>query len=180
MASKPPSVNIIAADESYHRLVQEALDQVTASPPRWQAAAAQLVLDFPLTWAMTRMTDMNSVERAKTVVVTQGSHPAYLDMLASHHVSGVVEVGDMRMLVAGIYAAASSLKTYQWRSGLTYMELRVTRLLLQGLDTAASADHLRVAQKTVNAHVSNILSKLGLESRTQYLAALVAHHPAVP
>ncbi len=178
MTRKSPSVNIIAADESYHRLVQEALDQIAASPPKWQANAAQLVLDFPLTWAMTRMTDMNSVERARTLVVTQGTHPAYLDMLASYHVSGVVEMSDMRMLVAGIYAASSSLKTYQWKSGLTYMELRVTRLLLQGLDTATSAERLRVAQKTVNAHVSNILSKLGFDSRTQYVAALVAHHPA--
>lgn len=178
MTRKSPSVNIISADESYHRLVQEALDQIEASSPKWlNDHAALLVLDFPLTWAMVRLTEMNSLDRARTLVVTQGTHAAYLDLLASFHVSGVVGTNDMRMLVTGIYAAASALKTYQWKSGLTYMELRVTRMLLQGLDTPSSAERLRVSQKTVNAHVSNILSKLGLDSRTQYVAALIGHNP---
>jgi len=35
------------------------------------------------------------------------------------------------------------------------------------------ADRLRITSKTVNAHVSNILNKLGHESRSQYIAALL-------
>lgn len=178
MARRVPVVNIIAANESYHRLVRDALEQIEVVPARSSHAySAHLLLDFPLTWAVHRLSDMNSLDRGKTLVVTQGTHNAYLDLLASFHVSGVVDPHDLRAIVSGIYAAASSLKTYQWRSGLTYMELRVTRLLVQGADTQASAALLRVSDKTVNAHISNILAKLDLESRTQYLAALLGHNP---
>lgn len=183
MKHKTPMVNVIAAHESYLRLVQPALEQIGADLTRTSGGStAHLVLDFPMTWAIGKLSEMNSLDRARTLVVTQGSHLAYLDLLASFHVSGVVGPGDLRILVAGIYAAASALKTHQWKSGLTYMELRVSRLLLQGRDTAGSAASLRVSQKTINAHISNILGKLGLDSRTQYVAALIGHgtdEPAV-
>lgn len=178
MKRRIPFVNIIAADESYHKLVQHALDHIEAETSAMtNLNTAHLLLDFPMTWAIGKLTEMNSQDRARTLVVTQGTHSAYMDLMASFHVSGVVGPNDLRALIAGIYAAASSLKTYQWRSGLTYMELRVTRLILQGLDTPSSAETLRISQKTINAHISNILSKLGLDSRTQYIAALVRHHP---
>ena len=48
--------------------------------------------------------------------------------------------------------------------------------VVQGYDTASAAESLRVTQKTVNAHVSNILTKLGLDTRAQYVATLIAHH----
>lgn len=177
MTRRVPLVNIIAADENYHRLVQHVLDQIEAEIAKVpNQFTAHLLLDFPMTWALGKLSDMNSLDRARTLVVTQGTHPAYLDLIASFHVSGVAGTEDPRAIVAGIYAAASSLKTYHWRSGLTYMELRVTRLLLLGHDTAASAEQLRISQKTVNAHVSNILAKLGLESRTQFIATLVGLH----
>lgn len=51
-------------------------------------------------------------------------------------------------------------------------------MLLQGLDTSSVATKLKVTPKTVNAHVSNALSKLGFESRAQYIAALLAYHAA--
>lgn len=176
MKHRVPVVNVIAAHESYLRLIRPALEQVEAELTRSPGPfTAHLVLDFPMTWAIGQLSEMNSLDRARTLVVTQGSHAAYLDLVASFHVSGVVGTADLRTLVAGIYAAASALKTYQWRSGLTYMELRVTRLLLLGHDTAGSAANLRVSQKTINAHISNILNKLDLDSRTQYLAALIGH-----
>jgi DNA-binding CsgD family transcriptional regulator len=72
-------------------------------------------------------------------------------------VSGVVCSTDEPALLSGVYAAATAQRTYQWRSGLTYMELRVTRALLRGLDTRGIATSLSISAKTVNAHVSNIL-----------------------
>ncbi|MDT3682437.1 MAG: helix-turn-helix transcriptional regulator [Truepera sp.] len=177
MARKAPVINVIAADLSYHRLIQHALEHIEASASEQPGPySAHLLLDFPMAWAIGRLTEMNSLDRAKTLIVTQGTHDAYRDLLASFHISGVVGTSDLRAIVAGIYAAASSLKTYQWKSGLTYMELRVTRLLLQGLDTSSAAETLRVSQKTINAHVSNILNKLGIESRAQYIAALLGHN----
>ncbi len=176
--TKETGIRIITADESFTTLVRPVVDKVDTSAQHWtNGNYAHVLLDFPLTWAIGQLTLMNSVERARTVVATQATHVAYHDMLASFHVSSVVVNHDANGLITGIYAAASALKTYQWKSGLTYMELRVTRLLVQGFDTARAAAELRVTQKTINAHVSNILTKLGYETRAQYVAALISHHP---
>lgn len=135
---------------------------------------AEIILDYPLTWAFGQLEQMNSIERARTLVVTQAVHPAYLDSLASYHVSSVVVSTDRNGLLSGVYSAAASQRSYHWRSGLTYMELRVTRLLIRGKETKEIAEDLQVSYKTVNAHVSNILCKLGLASRAQFLAVLIS------
>jgi NarL family two-component system response regulator LiaR len=55
---------------------------------------------------------------------------------------------------------------------LTEREMEVLRLIAQGFANKQIADHLVITEMTVRAHVSNILSKLHLASRTQ--AALFA------
>jgi DNA-binding NarL/FixJ family response regulator len=55
---------------------------------------------------------------------------------------------------------------------LTEREVDVLRLLAQGLTNKEIAAGLHIGEKTVKTHVSNILNKLGLLSRTQ--AALYA------
>jgi len=55
---------------------------------------------------------------------------------------------------------------------LTERETDVLRLLAQGQANKQIARRLSIAEKTVKVHVSNILSKLGVQSRTQ--AALYA------
>jgi NarL family two-component system response regulator LiaR len=55
---------------------------------------------------------------------------------------------------------------------LTERETDVLRLLAQGQANKQIARSLHIAEKTVKVHVSNILSKLGVQSRTQ--AALYA------
>ncbi len=55
---------------------------------------------------------------------------------------------------------------------LTPRELEVLRLLAEGLANKEIARELSIGEKTVKTHVSNILSKLGVLSRTQ--AALQA------
>lgn len=50
---------------------------------------------------------------------------------------------------------------------LTQRELEVLRLLAQGLANKEIARDLGIGEKTVKTHVSNILSKLGVLSRTQ-------------
>jgi two-component system, NarL family, response regulator LiaR len=55
---------------------------------------------------------------------------------------------------------------------LTPREVEVLRLIAQGYDNQAIADTLVISETTVRTHVSNILSKLHLASRTQ--AALYA------
>ncbi len=55
---------------------------------------------------------------------------------------------------------------------LTEREVEVLRLVARGLNNQMIADHLIISEATVRTHVSNILSKLHLASRTQ--AALYA------
>jgi len=50
---------------------------------------------------------------------------------------------------------------------LTQRETEVLRLLAQGLANKEIAQELGIGEKTVKTHVSNILSKLGVLSRTQ-------------
>lgn len=50
---------------------------------------------------------------------------------------------------------------------LTERETEVLRLLAQGQANKEIARSLNIAEKTVKVHVSNILSKLGVQSRTQ-------------
>ena len=173
------NIRLIASSDTFRALVHHiGDDQELLVTSNSDGPLAHVVLDFPTAWALSELDKMNSVDRARTVVVAQGRHGAYSDVLGSYHVSGVVPVDDQSKLVSSIYAAAASMRTYVWQSGLTYMELRVTRLLLQGCDTAQSAAALKVSTKTINAHVSNAISKLGLQSRAQYIATLLAQHPA--
>jgi DNA-binding NarL/FixJ family response regulator len=57
---------------------------------------------------------------------------------------------------------------------LTERETDVLRLLAQGQANKEIARSLQIGEKTVKTHVSNILAKLGVQSRTQ--AALYAVH----
>ena len=50
---------------------------------------------------------------------------------------------------------------------LTERETEVLRLLAQGQSNKQIAHCLHISEKTVKTHVSNILSKLGVQSRTQ-------------
>jgi predicted ATPase/DNA-binding CsgD family transcriptional regulator len=61
-------------------------------------------------------------------------------------------------------------------SELTARELEVARLVADGLSNPAIAAALFVSVATVKTHVSHILRKLGLESRTQLAGWVAAHH----
>jgi len=52
-------------------------------------------------------------------------------------------------------------------SGLTDQERRILRLIAEGLTNRQIASRMYLAEKTVKNYVSSMLSKLGLESRTQ-------------
>jgi DNA-binding CsgD family transcriptional regulator len=174
MGQRHVGVDVDASHANYEKIVEDALREAKLLTPDGPVQyLARVVLDYPLTWAIARLERSNSIMRARTLVATQATHPVYLDCLASYHVAAVVTSTDVPALLSGVYAAATAQKTYQWRSGLTYMELRVTRLLLQGRDTRAAAASLSISAKTVNAHVSNILCKLGYENRAQFVAHLL-------
>jgi DNA-binding NarL/FixJ family response regulator len=61
------------------------------------------------------------------------------------------------------------------RHGLTDRELQVLRLLATGKTNHAIATDLVVAEKTVDRHVSNIYTKLGVSSRAAATAYAYQH-----
>jgi DNA-binding NarL/FixJ family response regulator len=58
---------------------------------------------------------------------------------------------------------------------LTDREREVLRLVARGLSNKAIADALTITERTARTHVSNILGKLGLASRTQAALYAVEH-----
>ena len=60
--------------------------------------------------------------------------------------------------------------------GLTSRELEVLRLLATGLTNRMIADELVVAVRTVDTHVSSILTKLGVSSRSAATSFAYRHH----
>jgi DNA-binding NarL/FixJ family response regulator len=58
---------------------------------------------------------------------------------------------------------------------LTRRERQVLTLIAQGASNRAIADTLVIAERTAEIHVSNILGKLGVSSRTQAAAYALAH-----
>ena len=63
---------------------------------------------------------------------------------------------------------------------LTPREQEVARLVAQGASNRRIAEVLVIGERTAEAHVSNILAKLGLETRVQLAAWTVAYGLADP
>jgi len=75
-------------------------------------------------------------------------------------------------------AAASQLPGQPPAEGLTGRELEVLRLLAAGKTNRGIAQGLGISVKTVDRHVSNIFTKLGLGSRASAAAYAIRHHLA--
>lgn len=59
---------------------------------------------------------------------------------------------------------------------LTDREREILSLMVEGLPNAAIAERLVVSHSTVKFHVSNVLSKLGVTSRTEAVALALKHN----
>jgi NarL family two-component system response regulator LiaR len=59
---------------------------------------------------------------------------------------------------------------------LTEREREVLALMIKGLNNPDIADRLIVSRSTVKFHVSSILSKLGVSSRTEAVSMAIQHH----
>jgi two-component system, NarL family, nitrate/nitrite response regulator NarL len=56
--------------------------------------------------------------------------------------------------------------------GLSTKEQLVLKFLMSGMEDRDISSQLQISQKTVNHHVSNIMSKLGANNRTHVLAKI--------
>ena len=61
-------------------------------------------------------------------------------------------------------------------SGLTQRELDITRAIARGLGTAEMATHLVISQHTVRDHIKSVFEKVGVSSRGELVAKVVADH----
>jgi NarL family two-component system response regulator LiaR len=59
---------------------------------------------------------------------------------------------------------------------LTERELEVLNLLTAGLSNPEIAEQLTITRSTAKAHVSNILSKLGVSNRAEAISVALKHH----
>ncbi len=58
-------------------------------------------------------------------------------------------------------------------SFLTSREKQIFLLLVQNQDTEQIAEQLEISSKTVRNHISNVIQKLGVKSRSQALLELI-------
>lgn len=58
-------------------------------------------------------------------------------------------------------------------SFLTNREKQIFALLIQNYDTETIADELSISSKTVRNHISNVIQKLGVKSRSQAILELI-------
>lgn len=70
----------------------------------------------------------------------------------------------------------SATKPPQPGHDLTERERQVLRLITEGLNNREIADRLTISRSTVKNHVSNVLSKLGVNSRTEAATLAVQHN----
>ena len=59
---------------------------------------------------------------------------------------------------------------------LTARELEVLKLMVEGLNNTQIAGKLMVSPSTIKSHVSSILSKLGVASRTEAVTLALRTH----
>jgi NarL family two-component system response regulator LiaR len=78
-------------------------------------------------------------------------------------------------VAAGRHEPSTSHLAADMGDGLTEREEEVLRLISDGLNNRQIAEKLFISEKTVKTHVSNILSKLHVEDRTQAAIYALKH-----
>jgi ATP/maltotriose-dependent transcriptional regulator MalT len=91
--------------------------------------------------------------------------------------SEIVELAHRHRLPLAGAATGEGIRGEGRLAGLTDRELEVLRLLALGMSNKEIAGRLFISPKTVSVHVSNILSKLGVASRSK--AAAIAYEDGI-
>jgi DNA-binding NarL/FixJ family response regulator len=85
----------------------------------------------------------------------------------------VIAARELRALGVAEIPAAPRRARAPHQAGLTEREVDVLRLIVAGLRNADVAAQLSVSTRTVDHHVSAILKKLGVRSRSEAVSAAI-------
>ncbi len=141
-------------------LLMPVMDGITAT--------ATIRREFPETEVLA----LTSVLENESVVGAVGAGAiGYLlkdtDANALCHAIKAAAAGQVQLTPKAAIRLMHALRTNESPEELTEREKEVLRLIAQGQSNKQIAHQLLIAEKTVRTHVSNILSKLGVQSRTQ-------------
>jgi NarL family two-component system response regulator LiaR len=103
--------------------------------------------------------------------LVQAVHEAYLGKVQLH--PDVAK--KIMMALATKQEPTANRITTNSEEGLTEREQEVLRLIADGMNNREIAEKLFISEKTVKTHVSNLLSKLHLEDRTQAAIYALRH-----
>lgn len=95
--------------------------------------------------------------------------------LTIHLLRDVTATKELLTLVHERLGAAPGADGPEPAAVLSRREIEVLRLMTQGLNTAAIAEHLHLSRATVRNHAQGIFSKLGVHSRLQAVALATKH-----
>jgi DNA-binding NarL/FixJ family response regulator len=160
---------VAAARGEHHtarRWLEDALDLLTASPALYDIARVRLDLARELTTEGRLAEAHAETEAARAVFCQLG---AATEMARAQR---MLERVDQDRLSDHAGASTGSL------GKLSRREIEVLALVAQGLTNHEIAERLVLSEHTVHRHVTNILRKLSLPSRTA-AASLAAHHGLV-
>jgi DNA-binding CsgD family transcriptional regulator/tetratricopeptide (TPR) repeat protein len=149
-----------------------------ADPALYAAAAeAWAALERPYPAAVARFAEaeahLRAGDRGATVAAARAAHAA-ARALGSRWLADEVEgLAARARLRLDDEAPAAGIPAEEAAFGLTPRELQVLALLAEGATNREIGAQLFMAEKTASVHVSRILSKLDVRSRTE--AAAVAH-----
>jgi DNA-binding NarL/FixJ family response regulator len=146
----------------------------------WSAAAAAfeaIPMAYPRAYALWRAGEAILAERGSR---TEAAAALRTAVELATDLDAVPLLGEMRALatraridLAAERATAPGADRTNGALGLTRRELEVLRLVADGRSNRGIADELFISEGTAGTHVSNILGKLGVRSRTE--AATMAH-----
>jgi DNA-binding CsgD family transcriptional regulator len=103
----------------------------------------------------------------KGYLLKDSPQEALIDAVCEVARGGTVLSPDVASKVIENLAEASESGRPKRISELTVREIEILEMLYQGMRNAAIGDRLEISTRTVEAHVGNVISKLGAQNRTE-------------